>query len=992
MIDDTPAPGPKDEPTQNQQARDADSSPHNPEESPPEPPLIVGIASSAGGLEAVSLLVQNLPRDLGVSYVLAQHMSPTHKSMLASLLSNETTLPVVELSADTVPSPDTIYVTQPNSDVIIENGQICLRPQIGTAIKPKPSADRLFESMAREMGERCVGLVLSGTGSDGSYGVQAIREAGGITIAQDVGTAKYDGMPASSIETGCIDLQLSPQQIGQHLAKILSKPRDLSRFKDVEEDPSPLSDLMQILLARTGVDFRDYRENTVNRRIARRMTALAIDHYEDYVQHCRGSAEEVDALHKDLLISVTRFFRDRDQFEQLSRRLRRLNRDRADGQIRVWVAGCATGEEAYSLAILLIEALGGVDALHQSRVQIFATDIDAHALEIGRKGVYPQTALNDVPDEFIDRYFRLTDGKVEVIPALRQMVLFSHHNIFQDPPFINLDLVSLRNVLIYFKTPLQERVLTRLHYALNDGGALFLGTSEAIGAMHAYFDTTNDGDKIFSKRPMSRRRFDRIGIAPGTQVPNHQRAMTAPVRMGHAEEAKDTAMFDQLARVVAPNGFVVTRGNDIVRVFGDISIVTELSERSSLALNVSILRPGLREDASRLTPVVLRYKEARRGNWHQLDGSDFNEVMLEAYPIIDENGGEAHVLFALRTRAHSAPGPELDALSNAEGRAYIHEMEVEMASTRETLQQTVEELQTSNEELQSVNEELQSTNEELQATNEEMETSNEELQSTNEELITVNEELQINAAELQTVTSEMLAVLDAVPLPILVIDHALQIRRASARAVDYFGLDGLTAVGVHLSQCHLPEGIPPLTRIVSDVFRLRESRDIHADIRGLMRQIRVTPYARRDGEVQGVTLTVTEFDTRGLDTMAGLMDNVGGFSHWRYDVGTGTMFWSDEVYRIHGLEPADQPPALDKAIDFYLPESKTRILAAFTACMEDGVSYSEPADLRRADGEVIRVHADAVPVRSDNGQIVSVVGTFRAVDDQNGADAGTEPS
>lgn len=948
-----------------------------------ELPVMVGIAASAGGLEAATILVQNLPVDVGAAYVLAQHMSPNHKSLLSSLISRETDMPVIDLTRDDIrPEPNTIYIGQPNADVVLENGLLGLRPQSGHHAKPKPSADRLFNSLAAEMGERCVGLVLSGTGSDGSYGVQAIREAGGITISQDVGTAKYDGMPSSAVETGCVDLQLSPQQIGQHLAKILSAPRDLDRFRRLNDEPSPLSDLMHILLARTGVDFRDYKENTVNRRIARRMTALGIDSYDDYVEHCRTSSDEVDALHKDLLISVTRFFRDGDQFEILEKVIQKIADNKGEDPIRVWVAGCATGEEAYSIAILIAEALGGPPALAKARVQVFATDIDARALEVGRAGIYPMTALGDVPEKYIDQYFRSADGRVEVIPALRQMVLFSHHNIFQDPPFINVDLVSLRNVMIYFKSALQEKVLARLYYALASGGMLFLGTSEAIGAMHAYFETSDFGDKIYVKRTLGRRGFDSSTHSAFSTLPLTSRSsgLSQPAANRNAEVQESSAMFESLARVVAPNGFVVTRRNDIIRIFGDISSITEFSERSNLSLTTAILRQGLRDEAASLTPLTLRSREARRGRWHALPGPDHDEVQLEAYPMLSSNNGEPHVLFAVRTRKQSTPTPELSELTNEERLAYVQEIELEMASTREALQQTVEELQTANEELQSVNEEMQSTNEELQATNEELETSNEELQSTNEELITVNEEMQINATELQTLTTEMVAILDNVPLPTLVIDHALQIRRASRAARDLFDINSLTAAGVHLSQCRLPSGVPSLTSLVSDVFRKREELSLQADGKGMLREIRVTPFYRSNDELLGVTLVVNQFDTRGMEAMLGLMDDIGGLSHWRLDVRSKQLYWSRDVYTIHGLDEENGPPPLDDALGFYVEEDRDRISAAVEAAMTDGTPYSIRAKIIRTDGEIIDVAADGVGVRGDDGVVGAVVGVFRQLD------------
>ncbi|MEO1364130.1 MAG: chemotaxis protein CheB, partial [Pseudomonadota bacterium] len=401
-------------------------------------PYIVGIAASAGGLEAVSLLAQNLPKKVGAVYVVALHMSPTHKSVLSTLISRETKLPVHELSGEVVPEADAIYVTPPNTDVVYEMGKLRLRNPSGHPATPKPSADRLFKSLAEVCGEHCVGVVLSGTGSDGSYGAQSIREEGGITIAQEPATAKYDGMPTSAIETGCIDLTLSPEQIGTHLEKILARPRNFEALRDLMDTPSPLGDLFGILLARTQVDFRDYKENTLNRRVARRMTALGIDSYDAYVDYCRSNADEVDALHRDLLISVTRFFRDPHQFHHLKSELKETFASRPTGPIRIWIVGCATGEEAYSVAIIIAELLGGISALAKRNVQVFATDIDQRAIEVARRGVYPITAAGDVPAELLPDYFVVGETDITVRPELRAVTLFSHHNVFQDPPFINV--------------------------------------------------------------------------------------------------------------------------------------------------------------------------------------------------------------------------------------------------------------------------------------------------------------------------------------------------------------------------------------------------------------------------------------------------------------------------------------------------------------------------------------------------------------------------
>lgn len=822
--------------------------------------IYVGIAASAGGLEATSLLVQNLPTSANAVYIMAQHMSPTHESLLTSLISRETKLPVVELKGEVTPEPDTIYITPPNSDVMVHNGKISLHEPSGHAATPKPSADRLFKSVAADCGERCVGIVLSGTGTDGSYGVQAIREAGGITIAQDTASAKYDGMPASAVETGCIDLTLTPERMGQHLKKILAKPRDFDALRHVNERPNRLSELLQILLARTRIDFRDYKDNTVNRRINRRMVALGIDDYDTYVEHCRTSPEEVDALHRDLLISVTRFFREPRQFEQLADEIRALTRNRQQQPLRIWVAGCATGEEAYSLAILVAEALGGLDLLSKHSVQIFATDIDERALEIARKGVYPITAAPDIPPKYLEQYFTTTAGNLVVAPEIRAITLFSHHNIFQDPPFINVGLVTLRNVLIYFNSLLQERVLNRVHYALGPGGLLFLGTSESVGALDVLFETRAGSDKIYAKRNIARRDgisgfLGQRGVTSDANGKNLARR-----KVSTAATDVEIQMFDSLARSVAPNGFIATQNSNIVRVFGDISPIMQLTEDSALTLNTRILRGGLRDEAPSLISIATKFKTSREGRWHKIAGPNFNQVKLVCYPILNPDS-ENHFLMSMITRTETETETEtiVETLSDKERTKYILQIENEMQSTREALQQTVEELQTSNEELQAVSEEMQSTNEELQATNEELETSNEELQSTNEELITVNEEMQVNSGELQNVTFELTAVLSSTPYPLLVVDQALIIRRASREALAFFDIDELPQTGMHLSLCGLPDGFPSITKTASEVFRLREALTAQVTTEEGYFRLVYAPFLDSAGNMLGMTLSIIKF-------------------------------------------------------------------------------------------------------------------------------------
>ncbi len=827
---------------------------------------MVGIAASAGGLEALSELIQQLDQRSGACYVIAQHMSPSHKSMLSALLSRETQLPVRELrpDEDILPEPNTIYVVMPGFDVVAsEGGRLGLREPDGQRGQPKPLADRLFKTMANEYGEKCVAIVLSGTGSDGSYGVRAIREVGGITIAQDPESSKYTGMPASALQTGCIDLTLSSGEIGQHLGKILTQPRDFSALQELHRKPHKLGDLFQILSARTGVDFREYKASSINRRIARRMLALGFAEYNAYVDFCRRDLAEVDALYKDLMISVTRFFRDPQQFQTLRDQIFDLvgRLDVTDQRtLRVWVAGCATGEEAYSVAILFIEALGGIEKVAQRRLQVFATDIDQQALDIARRGEYPISAVSDIPDDLLDRYFVVRADTIEVRKSLRAFVLFSRHNIIQDPPFTNLDCISLRNLLIYFSGPLQDKVLARVGYALLPRGLLFLGAAETIGSLDNIFDTLNSMDRVYRKRLMTRKPVVQDFLS---SVGTARNSVASPMRLVASKETNrgSARQFDSLIRVLAPNGFLASNTGAILRIIGDISFVTSLTEATGLQVDLKILIPDLRGEASSLINVALRSRSIRSGQWHLLPRSGHEEVRLTCYPIVTGAEGESDstgvVLIAVETRIREEQVGSPDTQDPLEQEQYIRQIEDEVISTRAALQQTIEELQTANEELQSVNEEMQAANEELQSTNEELETSNEELQSTNEELITVNEEIQVNSTEIQHVSAELSAVLRANPFVLLVVDQALQVRHASRRALKMFELDGLPKSGVHISHCTPVEGLPDLTSRISEVFRSRAPLKETAAFGGSDHELTFTPFRQKDGrELLGVAVTI----------------------------------------------------------------------------------------------------------------------------------------
>ncbi|MGY3436871.1 MULTISPECIES: chemotaxis protein CheB [unclassified Marinovum] len=823
---------------------------------------IVGVGSSAGGLEAIRELVATLPVNVPVSYVVVQHMSPHHKSLMTELVARQTHLLVENVEDGIRPQANVVYITPPKTDVIFADGKLRLVDPSDHPANPKPSVDRFLLSLAEAHGENSMAIILSGTGSDGAYGVQAIREAGGITIAQDAESAKYDGMPQSAVQTGCVDLILRPVEIGTHLQKILTSPRDFKEFRKGSLKEAPLSDLLHILLARTRVDFRDYKQTTIGRRIERRMVALGIETQEEYTQFCRNNPHAVDALFKDLLISVTRFFRDKEAFQQLEELLPQMIEDHGDGPLRVWIAGCATGEEAYSIAMLLSEALGGPKVALKSQVQIFATDIDKNALKVARNGIYGIAALNDIPKELADKYLIHVNDGVRVVENLRNAVLFSDHNVCQDPPFQKVDLICCRNLLIYFGNNLQQKVMSRFHYSMNPDGMMFLGTAESVAGSEELFVHQRGTAHVFRKRVLNKSR------ALTYNMPNlgNMTSKAAAKNVVDHGPSTDRQLFEALAQSLGKNSLLVTDDYSIVRVYGSISPFIEMNSSSSLKMHLDLLRSPLREEARSLITIALKNGKHRAGVRHLLTETDQEEVRLDVYPIIakDINERAALVVFSpiKVDRAHiSRSVSEIEGDSVASER--ILTLENEVATTREALQQTIEELETSNEELQSLNEELQSTNEELQATNEELETSNEELQSTNEELITVNEELQVTASELSGRTGELTSVLQSTPLAIIVTDSALQITQATVAASELFHIKR-PITRPHISQCELPDGYPSLAPICIEALKLGQTVAQQVTSLGKRVLISCSPYFDSQGQILGLTMVVVTTDFPAL--------------------------------------------------------------------------------------------------------------------------------
>jgi chemotaxis methyl-accepting protein methylase/signal transduction histidine kinase len=712
--------------------------------------IVVGIGASAGGLEALKQMLPELPVNGSMAYIIVQHLDPHRRSMMTALLEPHTKMKVVEITDGQVITPDTVYMSTPGKNVKVSKGKLVLTNPTA-AVGPRPSIDYFLTSLSEEKKEKAVGIILSGTGTDGTHGILAIKANGGLTIAQKEDTARYDGMPRSAIETGHVDLILPPEKIGQELLVVLKYPRLVPLTLTPEKAPVGVSRILRLLSARSGTDLSDYKLSTINRRIGRRMALHNIASVEDYSRFVEKTPEELDLLFKDILISVTSFFRDKEAFKALDRILEKALTDKREGEVfRAWVVGCSTGEEAYSLAIMLTEKLEKLGK--KTNLQIFATDLDAEAIEKARRGIYPVTSVLEMDAALLKKYFGHEDNVVKVSKPIRELVVFARQDITRNPPFMHLDLISCRNLLIYFNNHLQERMFSLFHFSLNPGGILFLGKSESTSQYPDLFDPLEARFKVFKRVQSIRVR------TPTFAFPN----LPATLAKAKDRQMREDVNIEQIfsRSLIEAKGIVALLLNDhqdIVYSQGDLNpyISFPSGEIGSSLKNIyELLKPALKMS---LRTIVHKAKQDKRttssGRIRFLINNAEEAVTITAAPAVDH--GAANLMLVVFERTDI---PEFLELAKEVGETddpRFLELAQELAVTKEHLRTTVEELETSNEELQSLNEELQSANEELQSSNEELETSNEELHSTNEELITVNEALQTKSEELLATNADL---------------------------------------------------------------------------------------------------------------------------------------------------------------------------------------------------------------------------------------------
>ena len=940
---------------------------------------VVGIGASAGGLESFKALFQHLPPDTGMAFVLVQHLDPHRESMLVELLARQTRMPVCAAADGMRAEANHVYVIPPDRNLGILHGELQLLKPAAAEKRRRLPVDFLLRSLAEDAGPAAIGVILSGTASDGTLGLKAIKAAGGVTFAQDEASAQYFGMPGSAIATGSVDFVLPPAEIAAELTRIARHPYLLQQRRgDAPEllpaSPAELNKVFTLLRSRTGHDFTYYKHTTIKRRIKRRMLLHKLERLQDFVDFLQVHPEELDALFQDITINVTGFFREPHTFEALDQVIlpRLLDGRPTHMPLRIWVPGCSTGEEVYSLAMVILEHLGQRTGM---QVQIFGTDIDERAVDKARAGIYAERISADVSAARLQRFFTEVAGGWQISKSIRDMCVFAPHDVTSDPPFSKLDLVCCRNLLIYLGNTLQRKVLQFFHYALNPGGFLMLGSSETIGVSADLFQLAHKEGRIYTKKTsVTAPNYD-FTLRP--QHIEHQKGADVPMEVTPSAANLSREADQTIVALYGPAGMVVNQDLEVLGFRGKTGRYLEpLAGVASLNL-LKLVRRELMVDLRNTFNRAVRADApaVREGLRLKHDGQE-HSLNLRVVPL-RKTSAERFFLILFEELAEPAPAPtagkrkpqpkRTDATAReSPADARVRALEQELQNTREYLQSIIEDQESTNEELQSANEEIQSTNEELQSTNEELETAQEELQSTNEELATVNEELENRNAELTTSNNDLKNLLSSVNLPILMLDQSLRVRQFTPQAKRLLNLID-TDVGRPIANIRPNVELPDLERLAHQVMDDMGTRN--EELKGKTGEgysVSIRPYKTHDQRIDGIVVTFFEHaqfaSLRRLATVVRdandaiiVMDFSGHF-----------LAWNPAAERIYGYA---EPEALDAGLDLSVPKTE---LAAARALIER---------LRRGE----RVPPQQTRRRTRDGGEITVWLTLSLLVDETGA-------
>ena len=843
--------------------------------------LVTAVGASAGGVEAFTELMRGLPSDTGMAFVLIQHLDPKHHSLLTELVSRETKMSVKEVTDGMRLQPNCVFVIPPNTTMTLSDHRLKLSPRGETAGSHMP-IDHFMRSLAEQQGPLAVGVILSGFGSDGTLGLAEIQAQGGVTFAQDESSAKYDGMPRSAVGAGYVDYVLPPQEIAQELARIARYPyvgrSAIVTSESTSPDNSSLNAIFQLLRRPTGLDFTHYRKTTILRRIQRRMIVHKLDRLADYVKYVQINPSEVKALYQDMLINVTSFFRNPGVFEAMKREVfpNVMANRQGDAPIRIWTPACASGEEAYSVAIALLEFLG--DKAPQTPIQLFGTDVSENSIVKARTGAYPENIQGDVSPERLRRFFTKTESGYRINKSIRDMCIFAQHNLLNDPPFSQMDVICCRNMLIYLEPVLQSKMISLFHYSAKANGYLILGMSEGVGVVANLFAPVERDHKIFIKRMATPRQIVTFSLHPHNEQAEHG-PLHVPIKQAdsgwnYLEAQKE---FDRrlLAQYVPATVFI-DEDMEIIHTRGNVSRYLKLAPgRASLSV-VKMAREGLVYD---LRNAILQAKKANKpvrkqnvqvkvsnGNGgangaHEAGKEHTRVVNFEVAPVRIGNLNESYFMILF----HDVPGEAAErgretrrTRDSRREKAHIAKLEDELRTTKEYLQSVIETQEATNEELQSANEEILSSNEELQSTNEELETAKEELQSANEELTTVNDELRSRNMEVTQANNDLTNLFTSIDIAVVMVGSDLTIRRFTPRAEKVIGLIP-TDVGRPFLNINPAVEAADLQQMLVNV--VSSNRSVEKDVtdrNGTRHHVRILPYQTSEGTHDGAVITLVE--------------------------------------------------------------------------------------------------------------------------------------
>ena len=957
-------------------------------DAPKSPVAIVGIGASAGGLEALEQFFSEMNPVSGFAFVIIQHLSPHFKSLMDEILARHTSMAIKVVEDETKVEANVVYLIPPNNEMIISDGKLYLSEKESSSALSLP-VDTFFNSLARDQGPRAVGIILSGTGSDGSRGINEISKYGGLVFVQEPSTAKFDGMPNMAVETGVVNQVSSPKEIPDLLEKLISKNingQELcldSSFGYMQE----LKDIFTLLLHAYDIDFSFYKPSTIIRRLERRIALKNFNSIEEYLTLLNSDIYELDALYHDLLIEVTEFFRDIEAFKAIEEEVipKLFNNPKCNGEIRVWVSACATGEEAYSIAILIDEYIRENNLNRDFK--IFATDIHKESLNKAGRGIYCENAVTKISPERLERYFQRKGIYYQVNTSLRQKIVFAPHNLVNDPPFTRMDLITNRNFLIYLKSAVQKKVISMLHFGLKSEGYLFLGSSEHLGDLEKDFESINPKWKIFKKThdirfPINLRLPNPSMLETNSALPSAKiNVPSFPVNY-RGSERDLFSLYDSLLGIYIQDSFIVNSREELIHTFGDADKYLQVVKgRVSLELPNLVL-DDLKAPISAVLQRAYSEKKTIRYTDVNLNLPDSKQedltITVEPLPVYD-NGERFFIVTIESKEIFEAKADDQESVNyKTISKDELNSLRNELAYTKEYLQTTIEELETSNEELQAANEELQASNEELQSTNE-------ELHSTNEELYTVNSEYQNKIEELIQLNDDITNLLNSTKVGTIFLDETLNVRKFTPSVTDLFNL---LPQDIGRPIFHIAHNVEDQNLLQNLDVVLESGQMIEEEVRkndGTWFLMRALPYISNLNSVEGVTVTFININQLKLaqeelveseKRLRFIMETVND-GYWDWEIEKDTEYISPKFKEMFGYQDHELENSPESWKSLIYPEDlDLSIKNAEKHIQTDGeFPYIQEVRYKHRDDSTVWVICRGVGLKNSEGKINRIVGT-----------------